>query len=141
MALAVTEVVMMLRRLFERLLLGPADVPPSRPEMEVVGVFNPAAIRLGDEVILLVRVAEWPRERRQGFTALPRWSPDGGLAIDWLADSEIEPSDARVVRRKADGLIRLTFLSHLRLVRCGDGRSVESVTDVLFKPECEEEEY
>ena len=41
-----------------------------------------------------------------------------------MPDDELEPIDPRVVRRKADGLVRLTFLSHLRVVRCGDGRSV-----------------
>jgi predicted GH43/DUF377 family glycosyl hydrolase len=131
----------MLRRLYERLLLGPGDVSPSRPDMEVVGIFNPGAIRMDNEVILLVRVAERPRERRPGFTALPRWSAESGLAIDWFGDSELDAPDARVVRRKADGLIRLTFLSHLRVVRCGDGRSVESIGAAVFAPAQETEEY
>jgi predicted GH43/DUF377 family glycosyl hydrolase len=130
----------MVRRLFERLVLRPEDVPPSRSDLEVVGVFNPGAFRLGDEVILLVRVAERSRERRPGFTALPRWRA-GELAIDWLADEDIQHLDARVVQRKADGLIRLTFLSHLRVVHCGDGRSLKSIGDVTFAPACEEEEY
>ena len=131
----------MVQRLFERLLLRPEDVPPSRPDVEVVGVFNPGAIRLGEEVILLVRVAERPRQRKDGFIALPRWSADGGLALDWVAEDEVEAPDARVVRRKADGLIRLTFLSHLRVVHCGSGRSVESVSSMLFAPAGEVEEY
>src|SRR5690348_529953 len=119
---------MLLKRHFEKLLLRPRDLEPSREDFEVVGAFNPGAIRAGDEVILLVRVAERPRERRPGFTASPRWEPGTGLTIDWLADDTIEELDPRVVRRKADGLVRLTFTSHLRLVRCGDGRSVEEVT-------------
>ena len=53
---------------------------------EVVGVFNPGAILVDGEVILMVRVAERPREKRPGYTALPRWSPGVGLEIDWLAD-------------------------------------------------------
>ena len=78
----------------------------------------------------MVRVAERPREKRPGYAALPRWSPGAGLEIDWLADDEIEVLDPRVVKRKADGLVRLTFISHLRVVRCGDGRSVSEMTDV-----------
>ena len=70
---------MPLKRLFERLLLRPADLEPSRDDFEVVGVFNPGAVRVNDEVILLVRVAERPREKRPGFTALPRWSNHGEL--------------------------------------------------------------
>ena len=48
-------------------------------------------------MILLVRVAERPRERRPGFTASPRWVPAKGLAIDWLPDDAIELIDPRVV--------------------------------------------
>jgi predicted GH43/DUF377 family glycosyl hydrolase len=47
----------------------------------------------------------------------------------------------RVVKRKADGLVRLTFISHLRVVRCGDGRSVNKVTDARFLPATDLEEF
>src|SRR4051794_29690821 len=131
----------MLRRLFERLLLRPEDLEPSRDDFEVVGVFNPGAVVADDGVVLLARVAERPRERRPGVTGLPRWDPDAGLTIDWVPDDELEPIDPRVVRRRVDGLVRLTFLSHLRVVRCGDGRSVEAVTDVRFEPRSPLEEF
>src|SRR3954470_9821781 len=104
-------------RLSTQLLLRSEDVTPSRADFEVVGVFNPGAVRAGDEVVLLVRVAERPRERRAGFTGRPRWAPVEGLMIDWVPDGDLEPLDPRVVRRKADGLVRLTFISHLRVVR------------------------
>src|SRR5271157_3072943 len=113
---------MPLKRLFERVLLRPADLEPSRDDFEVVGVFNPGAVRVKDEVMLLVRVAERPRTERPGYTALPRWSSHGNLAVDWVSNEELEPVDPRVVKRKADGLVRLTFTSHLRVVRFGDGR-------------------
>jgi beta-1,2-mannobiose phosphorylase / 1,2-beta-oligomannan phosphorylase len=132
---------MLLKRHFEKLLLRPADLKPLRDDFEVVGVFNPGATVAGDEVILLVRVAERPRERREGFTALPRWAPGEGLVIDWVRNDALEPLDPRVVRRKADGLVRLTFLSHLRVVRCGDGRSVKQISDVHFLPETALEEF
>ena len=107
---------MLLKRHFERMLLSPADLKPLRDDFEVVGAFNPGAIVAEGEVILLVRVAERPRERRAGFTALPRWAPGEGLVIDWVSDDELEPVDPRVVKRKADGLVRLTFISHIRVV-------------------------
>src|SRR5262249_11850917 len=92
---------MTLRRLMNRLLLQPGDVPASRAGFEVVSVFNPGAVRRADgEVVLLVRVAERPRERRPGFTGLPRWDLAGGLTVDWVPDAELEPVDPRVVRRK-----------------------------------------
>jgi predicted GH43/DUF377 family glycosyl hydrolase len=132
---------MTVRRLSTRLLLRPEDVPASRDDFEVVGVFNPGAVRAGDEVVLLVRVAERPRERRPGFTGLPRWDPAAGLTTDWVPDAELGPIDPRVVRRKADGLVRLTFTSHLRVVRCGDGTAVREVTGVTFRPHGEVEEF
>jgi len=48
-------------RLRENPLLTARDVPPSLPELEVVSVFNAGVAKVGDEVILLLRVAEQPR--------------------------------------------------------------------------------
>ena len=61
---------MLLKRHFERLLLKPSDLKPSHDDFEVVGVFNPGAILAGDEVILLVRVAE--RRASGGPASRPR---------------------------------------------------------------------
>ena len=132
---------MTVRRRSTRLLLGVGDVPPTRDDFEVVGVFNPGAVRVGDEVVLLARVAERPRERRPGFHGLPRWGPVEGLTIDWVPDHHLDPIDARVVRYKDEGPLRLTFASHLRVVRCGDGRAVREVTGVTFRPQTGLEEY
>ncbi|GAC1474352.1 MAG: glycoside hydrolase family 130 protein [Isosphaeraceae bacterium] len=122
-------------------LLRPEDLEPSHPDFEVVGVFNPGAAVIAGEVVLLVRVAERPRERREGSTPLPRWEPGEGPVIDWVSDLELEPVDPRVVRGKADGLIRLTFLSHLRVVRCGNGQAVRGQTSFGLWPESNLEEY
>lgn len=132
---------MILPRRFEKLLLTPADVKPSREDFEVVGVFNPGVVRAGGEVMMLVRVAERPREVRRGFTPLPRWDADAGLTVDWVADDDLRPIDPRVVERKADGLVRLTFTSHLQVVRLGDGRSVREATGARFVPEGPMEEF
>ena len=53
----------MVQRLKENPIITPADVPPSRPDYEVVGAFNPAAIRYNDEIFLLLRVAERPKDK------------------------------------------------------------------------------
>lgn len=108
----------MLKRQSELLLLTPEDVPPSSDQMKVVGVFNPGAIDLGDEVLILARVAEAPVENRPGFVGLPHWRADGsGIEIQWLRTEELTPIDPRVVERKRDGVTRLTFTSHLCLFR------------------------
>lgn len=131
----------MIRRLFNACLCRPGDLQPPREDFEIVGTFNPGAIVFGEEVILLVRVAERPRERRTGHTALPRWQPDAGLTVDWIAADEVDLIDARVVRRKRDGLVRLTFVSHLRIMRSRDGRSIDHEDDARFEPKAEFEEF
>lgn len=131
----------MIRRLFNACLLRPEDVQPSHEELEVVGTFNPGAIAVGDETVILVRVAERPREQREGLTGLPRWDPRSGLTIDWIPNDEIEPLDPRVVQGKRDGLIRLNFISHLLVVRSRDGRSIDSIDGPRFEPQSPYEEF
>jgi predicted GH43/DUF377 family glycosyl hydrolase len=43
-------------------LLTPADVEPSQPGVEVISTINPGVAQVGEETVLLVRVAERPRE-------------------------------------------------------------------------------
>jgi predicted GH43/DUF377 family glycosyl hydrolase/glycosyltransferase involved in cell wall biosynthesis len=93
-------------RVEENPLLTPAEVEPSQPGLEVLSTINPGVASLGDETILLVRVAERPRRDldlpadarmvdlsgpEPRLTALP-----GGLRSDQLIgmtffDSEQDP--------------------------------------------------
>jgi glycosyltransferase involved in cell wall biosynthesis len=70
-------------RVADRPLLTAADVPPSQPGLEVVSVFNAAAARVGDEVVLLLRVAERPKATNgsapAGAQTLDLARPEGGL--------------------------------------------------------------
>lgn len=134
----------MLTRHYDACLVRPSDVPPTRPDFEVVGTFNPGAVATGrgDEVALLVRVAERPREQRPGRTPLPRWDTAAGeLVVDWLPNDELEMVDARVVQIRRTGLWRLTFTSHLRVVSSPDGRSVARGLGACFRPALPSEEF
>ena len=131
----------MIRRLFNACLLRPDDLEPSHEDLEVVGTFNPGAVAVSDEVVLLARVAERPRERRPGFTPLPRWDPHSQLIIDWVPDDELDLSDPREIRLKRDGAVRLAYISHLRVIRSPDGRTVCSVDGARFASEVEYEEF
>ncbi len=129
-----------MRRLFTRLLVRPEDVPPSNEEFEVVGAFNPGVIATDAGVVLLVRVAERPRERRTGMVALPRWT-DGKLTIDWTAERDLHCVDPRVVRHCENGRARLTYVSHLRVVTSRDGLTVDSIRGTVLRPAHEWEEF
>jgi predicted GH43/DUF377 family glycosyl hydrolase len=43
--------------------------------------------------------------------------------------------------KKCDGLVRLTFTSHLRILRSRDGRSIDREDDARFEPQTEFEEF
>lgn len=108
----------------ENPILTPAMVAPSRPDLRVVGVFNPAAIRHDGEVVLLLRVAEAPREIEAGEVAAPVWDAESGrLRVHrWRRDAKgVDASDPRMV--VADGQSWLTSISHLRVARSTDGIS------------------
>ncbi|MEM8736968.1 MAG: glycosylase [Planctomycetota bacterium] len=109
---------MTLERLETRCLIRPEDLPASRPGFEVIGAFNPAAIELDDgTVVMLVRVADRPIERRAGFVASPRIDAQGDVAIDWIDAQAVSTHDPRMAIFKDTGFKRLTFLNHLRVVR------------------------
>lgn len=121
------------------LLMTPKDVPPSRDDWQVVSVFNPGVAVFQDRVVLLVRIAERPSERRRGYYGLPRWDRNEGPTIDWVADADVEPVDPRVVRLKKSGTVRLTFTSHLRVVDCGRGTELRGLGAALTPAESYEE--
>jgi hypothetical protein len=124
----------MMSRRFSRCLLTPDDFAPSQPDLRVVGAFNPGAVATEHGVVLLIRVAEAPRQTRPGFVGLPRWDLEAGaIVIDWLADQELIVVDARVVKIRATGLLRLTSTSHLRVVRSADGRTLDP-GELILRP-------
>ena len=131
----------MISRLSEAILLSPSDVVPSRDEFEVIGVFNPGVIYTDDEVLILARVAERPKEVRCGFTGLPHWTSGGDCIVDWLPDDELRVIDPRVIELKADDCLRLTSVSHLRVFRRKHGSSDVWTQGSLFLPNCPTEEF
>jgi beta-1,2-mannobiose phosphorylase / 1,2-beta-oligomannan phosphorylase len=109
-------------RAAENPILHPAMLQSSIPELRIVGVFNPAAIRHAGEVVLLVRVAEAPRDVPNDMVAAPVHSIEtGGVQIRrWdRRGAGIDASDPRML--VADGRTWLTSISHLRVARSSDG--------------------
>jgi beta-1,2-mannobiose phosphorylase / 1,2-beta-oligomannan phosphorylase len=97
-------------------------IRPSRPDLEIVGVFNPAATRHGNDVVLLLRVAEAPRKESSSEVWAPVFDARSGqLEIKrWLAGTAgLDVSDPRVI--VCEGKSWLTSISHLRVARSSDG--------------------
>src|SRR5579885_554102 len=129
-------------RLFTRCLIRPEDVPASQDDLTVVGTFNPAVVATPEGVRRLVRVAGVPRQRRPGWVGLPRWdAATARMAIDWVAEDDVIREDTRSVRFKADGLVRLTFVSHLCMAESRDGRTIDRIAPERFLPAGPLEQY
>lgn len=122
-------------------LLGPQDFQASSGDFAVIGAFNPGVVQTAGEVIMLVRVVERPREERPGLTGLPRRERAGGVTIDWVPENQLEPIDPRVVRFRSDGRIRLTFISHFRVIRFSNGSLVPEIQPGSFSAEGDLEEF
>jgi len=108
----------------------------------VVGVFNPAVIRHKGEVILLLRVAEAPRDESAGEVAAPIYHADSRhLEIKrWSLDAEgLDASDPRIV--VVDGRMWLTSISHLRVARSIDGIHFEVESAPALSSETPYESY
>ena len=103
-------------------ILTPSDVAPSRPDFRVVGVFNPGVIRVSDETVLLLRVAEAPCGIPADEVASPTYDDASRRLVirTWKRSTPgIGVSDSRVVT--VGGETFLTSISHLRLARSRDG--------------------
>ncbi len=114
---------MLIERFKENPLITPEDVPPSRPDLEVVCAFNAGATIYNDQVLLLLRVAERPKQKSPDEETAPIYNPETSN-IDYLkvkhTDPELEIVDSRVFRYKQNTY--LTSLSHLRIARSKNGR-------------------
>ena len=114
------------RRAPENPIITPAQVRPSRPDLQVVGAFNPAAVEVDGETILLLRVAEAPRDVPAGEVAAPVWDPATRALVvhRWRRDRPgVDTSDPRIT--VVDGRSWLTSISHLRVARSRDGVNFE----------------
>lgn len=110
-------------------------VKPSRPDLEVVGVFNPGVTRHDGDVVLLLRVAEAPREKREGFVCAPIYDAESEeLEFKWWSlDTEgLDVSDPRSIG--VGGQVFLTSISHLRVARSKDGIQFEVESSPALSP-------
>jgi beta-1,2-mannobiose phosphorylase / 1,2-beta-oligomannan phosphorylase len=159
------------RRLPENPLIGPADIVPSHPALEVVGAFNAAAIRCGDDIVLLLRVAERPREgvapgpdaclvslddveprarpmdasyppeQLIGFAFLDTGQERPGLRIGYLPRDLPDLGVHDARCLSYRGRAYPTTISHLRVARSRDGVRFMVDSQPALAPEMATEEY
>ncbi len=101
----------------------------------MVGVFNPAAIRHEGEVVLLLRVAEAPRDVPNGSVAAAIYDAQTGRVEikRWVRHAqEVDVSDPRML--VADGRTWLTSISHLRVARSRDGIQFDVEPEPALSP-------
>ena len=109
-----------LQRLSSQPILQTTDVKPFIKGFDVLGAFNPAACYFGDEILLLLRVAEAPKAEK-GYVAIPliEEQDDVPTLVTRHFKEPKEDYDPRVVT--LDDKVYLTSLSYLRLARSRDG--------------------
>jgi predicted GH43/DUF377 family glycosyl hydrolase len=109
----------MLKRLDENPLLTPEDLEPTRDDLEVFCTLNPAAVRFGDEILLLVRVGE--RVAPEADSVAYLYHADGELNVGRYrkSDPDLESPDDRGWYYR--GKMVLSSMSHLRIARSRDG--------------------
>ena len=114
---------MLVDRFSENPIIKPCDVPPSRDDYEVVGAFNPAATIFNDEILLLLRVAERPKDKNPNEQVAPILNLNTGQ-IEHFRVKNDDPNitnipDSRSFYYKNE--MFLTSISHLRIARSTDG--------------------
>jgi predicted GH43/DUF377 family glycosyl hydrolase len=116
--------------LYEKVVLRPNDLQPLDSRCEIIGTFNPAAIRFQEEIILLVRIAERPYSKDMNAIIAPRAKIENGQ-LEWIHDTfestGVETRDPRKFTLP-DGRQRLNSISHLCLIRLSpDGKQIKEI--------------
>lgn len=117
---------MNVRRFPENPIVTQLDVKPTFEGWEVMSVFNAGVIECGDEILMLMRVAERPIPVDSRVVLVPVMDfASGECQLKVLEFSKDDPtydfSDPRVIG--IPGGLCLTSISHLRLARSKDGHN------------------
>lgn len=124
-------------------IVTPAMIKPSNDNFVVKGALNPGAVQFGNEIILLLRVAEGCKQL-PGKVSVPMYEFKAGqmsLKIVNLDENDpnVECKDTRAVIYK--GKEYVSTLSHLRLARSSDGVHFTVDDKPFLVPQNESEEF
>lgn len=124
-------------------VVKPADVTPSREGYVVLGAFNPGAVLFGDEILLLLRVAEGC-QKVEGRARAPIYTFGEGKSWPDMVDFDLNDPD--VVLKDTRGIVYkgkdyLTSMSHIRIARSKDGLNFTVDEKPFIYPVDKSEEY
>lgn len=118
----------MICRADENPVIQKEDIPASRSDFEVIGVFNAGVAAFNGETILLIRVAEKAVQNGEDYICPVYSEKDGKITTKKFKKNQIEnDKDPRTFW--AGGKQYLTSISHFHVARSKDG--------VHFKPDAE----
>lgn len=103
-------------------IIKPSDIPAYLQNYEVIGVFNAGVVRFGEEILLLLRVAEKPLSDNPNVGLSPYFDLEQGrMAVNALPKDApgYDFSDVRGIGTPEGSL--LTSISYLRIARSKDG--------------------
>jgi predicted GH43/DUF377 family glycosyl hydrolase len=133
---------MLVERFSENPLIEPKDIAPSRNDYEVIGAFNAGAIRYKERILLLLRIAERPKDKQDNKEIAPILNPSKGK-IELLrvshSDPDFQPGDTRVFYYKDK--MYLTSISHLRIAASTDGIHFDISPEPTVLPQTEYETF
>lgn len=134
---------MMITKYENNPIIKPSDVNPSLEGYKVLGAFNPGATVFGDEILLLLRVAEGC-EPQEGVVRTPIYHFDGEKSYPSIMefktdDPNVQLKDTRGVVYKGKDF--LSTASHIRIARSKDGLNFTVDKDPFLYPVNEREKY
>ena len=106
----------------ENPIISPKDVKPSRPDFEVICAFNAGVTKVGNNVLLLLRVAEIATSDDPKIVKVPLLDHTTGKIVVKefdVEDPDVDVSDSRFVR--LPDMQYLSSISHFRIARSSDG--------------------
>jgi predicted GH43/DUF377 family glycosyl hydrolase len=133
----------MIKKYHNNPIIKPSDVKPSMEGYEVVGAFNPGATIFGDEIILLLRVAE-KCESKDGYVRTPVYHFENDMSFPGIM--ELKKDDPDIVLKDTRGVVYkgrdyLSTISHIRLARSKDGIHFTIEDKPFIYPVDESEKY
>jgi beta-1,2-mannobiose phosphorylase / 1,2-beta-oligomannan phosphorylase len=131
------------------IIAKPENFKPSSDNLKIIGVFNPGITSYdfgeGEETVIMLRVAEVPRREPENRILFPYFNIDNteNSLFDIRFDrfnKEILKNIGKSSAQLPDNTYRLRHISHLRIFRSKNGRSLDEEIS-RFYPRYEHEKY